>query len=226
MINILYNIINTALNKNQMGKISPSEYNAALYQSLMKIYLELFGDFRKLNYRKMRFQDSSGYGNEAFNLKQVLEHFVTDADILSIANKFMLSEDVYFIESVFDNDVEYEKTDSKIFKILTRSKNMAPTICSPIYTLNSKELKPSPFKSTLNITYFRKLKQPKWTYEIANGVEMFNPDASDFQDIDMHPMMLSRIFVEVLGICGLNLQMDQVENYVNAMKQESMVNKQ
>lgn len=209
-----------------MGKISPSEYNASLYSSLMKIYLELFSDFRKLNYRKMRFQDSSGYGNEAFNIKQILEYFVHEKDITTSGREFLLDDDIYFVASIFDDDVEYEKSDLSIFKALSRSKKMAPTECSPIYTVNDRILKSQPFKSTLNITYFRKLKQPKWTYVIANGVEMFNPDASDFQDIDMHPMMLSRIFVEVLGICGLNLQIDQVEQYVNAMKQESMVNKQ
>jgi hypothetical protein len=226
MINILYNIINTALNKNQMGKISPSEYNSALYEALMKIYAELFADFRKLNYRKMRFQDSAGYGNEAFNLKQVLEYFVRERNIVTSGREFTLAEDVMFLSSVFDEDVEYEKTDLKVFNSLTRSSKMAPTICSPIYTLNENIVKTQPFKTPITITYFRKLKQPKWTYLVVNGVEMFNQDATDFQDIDMHPIMLSRIFVEVLGICGLNLQMDQVENYVNAMKQENIVNKQ
>lgn len=226
MINILYNIINTALNKNQMGKISPSEYNSALYEALMKIYAELFADFRKLNYRKMRFQDSAGYGNEAFNLKQVLEYFVRERNIVTSGREFTMAEDVMFLSSVFDEDVEYEKTDLKVFNSLTRSSRMAPTICSPIYTLNENIVKTQPFKTPITITYFRKLKQPKWTYLVVNGVEMFNQDATDFQDIDMHPIMLSRIFVEVLGICGLNLQMDQVENYVNAMKQENIVNKQ
>jgi hypothetical protein len=226
MINILYNIINTALNKNQMGKISPSEYNSALYEALMKIYAELFADFRKLNYRKMRFQDSAGYGNEAFNLKQVIEYFVRERNIVTSGREFTLAEDVMFLSSVFDEDVEYEKTDLKVFNSLTRSSKMAPTICSPIYTLNENIVKTQPFKTPITITYFRKLKQPKWTYLVVNGVEMFNQDATDFQDIDMHPIMLSRIFVEVLGICGLNLQMDQVENYVNAMKQENIVNKQ
>ena len=55
---------------------------------------------------------------------------------------------------------------------------------------------------------------------------MFNPDASDFQDIDMHQLMLSRIFTDVLAICGLNLQNDQVTQYVNMMKQEEVFNKQ
>lgn len=209
-----------------MGKISPSEYNSALYKSLMKIYSELFADFRKLNYRKMRFQDSAGYGNEAFNLKQILEYYITSKPVTYINGSVVMPTDLFLLDSIFDDDVQYEKTDLKVFNILKRSNKNAPTECSPIFSYNDSVLKLFPQKDTVEITYFRQLKQPKWTYEIANGVEMFNPDATDFQDIDMHPMMLSRIFTDVLAICGLNLHDDQVQNYVNMLKQESMVNKQ
>lgn len=226
MINILYNIINTALNKNQMGKISPSEYNSALYQAMMKIYSELFADFRKLNYRKMRFQDSAGYGNEAFNLKQILEYYITEKELVPHGRDYLLPENMMLVSSVFDEDIEYEKTDLKIFNTLTRSKKFEPTECSPIYTLNENTLKVSPFKGAIYITYFRKLKQPKWTYLIVNGTEMFNPDASDFQDVDMPELMISRIFTDVLAICGLNLHDDQVAQYVSMLKQENMVSKQ
>lgn len=226
MINILYNIINTALNKNQMGKISPSEYNSALYEAMTKNYSEMFGNFRKLNYRKMRFQDSSGYGNEAFNLKQVLEYYIKESELDFIDGITIIPEDLNLIDSIFDEDVQYEKVDLKQFNLLKRSAKFAPTICSPIYTYNDSSLKLLPVKNKVDITYFRKLKQPKWTYVIANGVEMFNPDATDFQDIDMHYLMLPNLFVDVLAICGLNLQMDQIQNYVNMLKQEAMVNKQ
>lgn len=226
MINILYNIINTALNKNQMGKISPSEYNSALFQAMSKNYAEIYGNFRKLSYRKMRFQDSAGYGDEVFNLKQVLEYYVTEKEFNLIDGITTIPEEVNLIHSVFDDDVEFEKTDLNIFNILKRSNKFEPTACSPIYTLNDSKFKLLPAKNKVDITYFRKLKQPKWTYIIANGVEMFNPDASDFQDIDMHYLMLPNLFIDVLAICGLNLQMDQVQNYVNMLKQEAMVNKQ
>lgn len=226
MINILYNIINTALNKNQMGKISPSEYNSALYQALTKNYSEMFSDFRKLNYRKMRFQDSSGYGNEVFNLKQVLEYYISESDVNFVNNKAIMPDNFNLIDSIFDDDEQYEKVDLKVFNLLKRSNKFKPTECSPIYTYNDSNLQVFPLKGKVEVTYYRKIKQPKWTYTIVRGVEMFNPDASDFQDIDMHPTMLPDIFIDVLAICGLNLQMDQVDQYVNMIKQENMVNKQ
>ena len=209
-----------------MGKISPSEFNTFLSQVLNKIYSELYSDYRKLAYRKIRFQDSSGYGNETFNLKQAIEYYLSSKEIESVSGEYMLPDDVMLISSMFDDDVQYEKTDKSTFETLKRSKKMKPTSCSPIYTLNDGSLKVFPPKDKIEVNYFRKIKEPKWTYIVANGIEMYNPDAQDFQDIDMHPMMLSRIFNDVLSLCGLNLQAQQVQEYVNLMKQESMINKQ
>lgn len=174
----------------------------------------------------MRFQDTSGYGNEVFNLKQVLEYYIEESTVEFINGSVVMPTDLNLIGSIFNDDVEYDKVDKKIFNTLKRSSKFAPTDCSPIYTFNNLELKLLPVKDKVDITYFRKLKQPKWTYKIMNGVEMFNPDAADFQDIDMHDLMLPNLFMDVLAICGLNLQMDQVQNYVNMLKQEAMVNKQ
>ena len=209
-----------------MGKISPSEFNTFLSEVLNKIYAELFSDYRKLAYRKMRFQDSSGYGNETFNLKQCIEYYISSKEIESVLGGFKLPDNIMIMSSIFDDDVLYEKTDISTFEILKRSKKMKPTSCSPIYSLNDGSLRIFPEKNKIEIHYFRKIKNPKWTYIVANGTEMYNPDAADFQDIDMHPLMLSRIFNDVLSLCGLNLQAQQVQEYVNMMKQEGMINKQ
>ena len=66
MLNTFKNFIELALNKNQMGKPSPSEFNHAVAESLLKNYSALFSDFRKLNYKKSRFQDTANYGNESY----------------------------------------------------------------------------------------------------------------------------------------------------------------
>lgn len=227
MINLVFKTVLAALNKNQMGKISPSEFNTFLSEVLNKIYSELFADYRKLAFRKMKFQDSAGYGNETFNLKQAIEFYISSKEIVAdTSGNYTLPENIMLMSSIFDENILYEKTDKSTFEVLKRSKKMKPTSCSPIYTLNDGSIKVFPPKDKIEVNYFRKIKEPKWTYIVANGIEMYNPDAQDFQDIDMHPMMLSRIFNDVLSLCGLNLQAQQVQEYVNLMKQESMINKQ
>ena len=67
MINQFYISVQDVLNKNQMGKISPSEFNSFVNDRINKIQRNLFADFRKLSYRNSKFQATSNYGNESFD---------------------------------------------------------------------------------------------------------------------------------------------------------------
>ena len=226
MINEFYSTVLTVLNHKQMGKITPSDFNSMLSQVLMKNYSELFADFRKSTFKKSRMQDSTNYANENFNLKQVIEYYVVEKTIQKDSNKFIMPDDTYLLSSIFDEKSQYEKQDMKVFNMLTRLQKYAPTDCSPIYTFNDNKLKVYPDKDELDLTYFRKIKLPKWTYVINGNQEIFNPDAPDFQDIDMHDMMIGKLFSDVMFMCGVNLQMNEVQQYAMQLKQEEEINKQ
>lgn len=229
MINQFYHTLLTVLNKYQRGKISPSEFNSMLYEGCKTIYVELFADFRKLDYKKARLQTTPNYGSESINLKQCLEFWVEENDFEVGENgKFNLPSKMAILNGVFGGNVQYYKKDLKAFNILSRSSRLQPSSCMPIFTLfnNTMKVFPIPEDKSVTIDYFRYVKEPKWTFNIVNGVEVFNPDAQDFQDIDIHPLLLHRLFVEVLGLCGLNLGQNEVQNYVTQMKQEDFANLQ
>jgi hypothetical protein len=226
MINVFYSTALSVLNHKQMGKITPSELNSMLAQVLKKNYSELFSDFRKSTWQKLRSRDSSNYANENFNLKQVIEFYIKEETIELIGGKLIVPEDTYLLQSIFDEKSQYEKVDMKVFNMLTRLEKYNPTLCSPIYTFNDNKLKVYPAKEEVDITYFRKIKPPKWTYEIVGSTEVFNADAPDFQDIDMHEMMIGKIFSDFMFMCGVNLQMQEVQQYAMQLKQEEEINKQ
>lgn len=209
-----------------MGKINPTEYNSMLTQVLQKNYTELFADFRKSSLKKARFQETTNYGSEVFHSKQAMEYYIVENELELVDGKGFMPEDLFLINSVFDEKSQYEKTDMKVFNMLTRLESYTPTTCSPIYTLNSNKIKAYPAKDKIDITYFRRLKLPKWTFTIVGSEELFNPDAPDFQDIDAHEMMIGKIFADILFMCGVNLQMQEVQQYAMQMKQEEMVNQQ
>lgn len=229
MIDTLYKTVLTILNKNQRGKISPSEFNNIAYEATKAVYVELFADFRKSNFKKSRLNETSNYGSESFNLKQALEHWVEEKEFyVESDGKIVLDKSVFSINSIFDADNEYYKTELLQFNRLNRSGRMRPTKCSPIYTLFDSKMKlsPLPESQSVDITYFRNVKQPKWTYKIVNGVELFNPSASDYQDLDIHPMLLHRLFVEILSYAGLNLREQEIAQAVSQMKQIEAMNEQ
>lgn len=227
MINSFKNFIELALNKNQMGKPSPSEFNNALAEAELKNYTELFSDFRKLTYKKGRFGDTAHYGSEAEYLKQALEYYITTANITTNdAGVMKMPEDLHLIDTLFSDITEVEKVDLQIFNRLKRQQKNTPTACSPIYTYNDGVLMVFPAHSQLEVSYFRKLRLPKWTYRIVGGVEVFDKSQSDFQDIDMHPLLYHKLFVDTLGLLGLNIKEEYAMQYVAQMKQEEQIAQQ
>lgn len=47
---------------------------------------------------------------------------------------------------------------------------------------------------------------PNWTYNIVDDAELFNPSASDFQDIDLHISEENNVLVRTLKRFGINLK--------------------
>ena len=223
MINSFKQFIELALNKNQMGKPSPSEFNHAVAQSIQKNYSNMFADLRKLNYRKSRFQDTPNYGNEAEYIKQAQEYYIKEETLPLTDGKAQMPEDFYLFNTVYSDKAEVEKNDLRIFNTLKRNPKLQPTTCSPICTYNDGELKVFPLLTTVDVTYFREPKMPKWTYRIIGGKESFDQSQPDYQDLDIHPIMYDKLFVDTLGLLGLNIRDEFASQYVAQMKQEEMI---
>ncbi|MDR2207175.1 MAG: hypothetical protein LBE36_13585 [Flavobacteriaceae bacterium] len=229
-INILYESIQTVLNKNNMGKVDNARFNSVLQEAMFNIQENLFSDFRKLAYRKMKFQDTPNYGSEALYRKQAIEYYIAEKNVAVADGKVNLYEnidDIFLLNEVFSDKALIEKTDANIFNRLGKIKGFSPTNCSPVFTYNNGLLKISPKTiNEIDVVYFREIKPPKRTIKIIDETEVFNPDDEDFQDIDMHPIMLHAIFIEVLGYFGLNLKEEYAIQYANALKQEAQIDKQ
>ena len=229
MIIVLKDTLDSVLNHKQMGKVSTDEFNAILPQVIADVQSNLFSQFRKLNYKKMRFQETPNYGSEAQYVKQAIEYFIDEREVSLIDGKAYLSEsvdDFLLINSVFSEKAEVEKTDLLVFNKISKIEKMAPTNCMPIYTLNGTMLKTIPKTEKVDVVYFRKAKTPKLTSRIVGETEVYDDGSQDFQDIDMHPIMLQAIFIEMLAYFGINLQ-DQFAMQMSAqLKQEEYIEKQ
>ena len=186
----------------------------------------MFADLRKLNYRKSRFQDTPNYGNEAEYIKQAQEYYIKEEPVPLTAGKAQMPDDFYLLNTVYSDKAEVEKNDLRIFNTLKRNKHLQPTTCSPIFTYNDGELKVFPLLTTVDVTYFREPKMPKWTYRIIGGKESFDQSQPDYQDLDIHPIMYDKLFVDTLGLLGLNIRDEFASQYVAQMKQEEMIAQQ
>lgn len=222
-----------ALNKNQRGKISPLEFNMNLNQAIQKVYTDLFTEFKKLDFKKSRLQSTANYGDEAGYIKQAIEYYIFEkriklrpSDDAVGPNIIDYPKDYMLVNSIFSEDNEFSKTDLNQFNMLKRSSRMKPSKCSAIYAIKNGLIEVIPETESVDFVYLRKPKLAKWTFRIHNGVELYDPSLKDFQDIDIHPLMIDRLFISTLSICGLNLREREVHEYIQMMKQEEIQNSQ
>lgn len=97
---------------------------------------------------------------------------------------------------------------------------MRPNVCMPICTLMGNSLRVFPNQTTVEIQYLRKPLDPQWNYTMVGGKALFNADTST--DFDIHYSLISDLVIEIVGLCGLNLREQEVEQYIAQMKQEAM----
>lgn len=209
MINELYEQLKTACNNEERGKITSSEYNIALSLIVSMLYNDLFNNNRAVINKKNKYNLPAEDSDGKDVTRQVLDYYLVENTTLNIINrKAQLPSDLFFIYSLTnDKGVELDKLPLNKFNIYLSSKSK-PTSCYPSYTQygNTIEIYPA---CLVNISYYRKHKIPKRTFSIIGDKELFNPSASDFQDIDIHYSLKDKIFNELLFYFGINRK-DQI----------------
>lgn len=229
MIVAISNAIDAITNHKQMGKLTTDEKNSILAPVVSNVQMSLFSIFRKANRRKMQWMDSPNYGDEAAYLKQAIEYYIKEADVVLTDSKVTLSSaipDFLYINGIFTDQTHAEKTDLDVFNRLNRLPDLRPTTCLPIYTLNDDVLKLSPSLTKVSVVYYRKAKTPKLTTTMLFEKEVYDTDAPDYQDIDLHAGMMQAVLVEVMAYFGVNLNDQFALELATQLKQDEQIKQQ
>jgi hypothetical protein len=65
---------------------------------------------------------------------------------------------------------------------------------------------PETIEDGVKLIYFRKPKDPNWTYEMINGNAIFNPSKVGFQDLEIGYDDKFTLIVKILKYAGLNIR--------------------
>jgi len=221
MIDTIYKVLLTILNKENQGYVSPEEYNLIANNVQNEIFRYYFEEENLDKNKENRGLTNSGYSNLSFNQRQRITQFASNADITAVNGLLTLPTDIYLIE---DNGVS---TSSGILieevernSIITLNRTEAkPTMLYPVYENYGKTLKIYPNTITdVNIRYIRKPLEPKWTYSMVANKEMFNPSNTSFQDFELHPSEFSNIVLRMLVLFGINLREAEVTQIAEILK--------
>lgn len=221
MIDRVKNIVETILNKEKVGSITPEQFMDSADKAQKKIYSSYFGveTARGIN------RESRGLNNGFSNaLEQKLSKFLSTSSISLSGGTGSLPSDLYYImhRGVFYNDdIIVDVLNKHSFR---RDKADASTVF-PICSLSDDSIEVSPNSITsVEIDYYKTPPKPKWTYQNIGGVPYFNQSATDFQDFLLHEDEETKIIIEILTDFGLVKREAEMAQAINAIKQQDSGN--
>lgn len=216
MINNVRNIVLAVINKESRGYITPQEFNLFCRQAQLEIFEDYFYEYNRWLNKSNKRLSNSEYSDLPKNIREKIDRFATIQDMTyNITEKvFEPSDDLYRLESVNYNNVEVEEVLKKDINYLLQGDLNCPTLNYPIYVRLGENVRIYPEEIQDNITCYclRRPKNPKWTYLSVSGNPIYNPSASDFQDLEIHPSDETKMVLKVLSYVGISIrEMDVVQ---------------
>ena len=225
MINDVYITVQSLLNKDSNGYISPEEFNLFSQLAQQEIFNSYFTKENRDKVKKAAGMSNRGYGNLEYILREKINQFSAEENIAINTDKFDLPSDLYHIEdngiTTSDGKVVTE-AERHIFSYLNGS-SVPPSLIFPIYERYSNYIKISPDTiDEINVKYIRKPKAPKWTYTVISNQEFFNQANGSYQDFELHPSEFANLVVRILGYCGVSIREEAVVQYTEQLKDKSV----
>lgn len=229
MINEVYLVLQTILNKEQSGGyVSPSEFNNMAKQVQEEIFRSYFEDINRDQIKENKGLSNPGHGNLVDNQIQRLEPFMSNDTIAQAGGVYPLPVDLYLLEqgTVVDSisGRVVERVDKHKIAYLKRSL-AAPSAIYPVFYVEGTDItiEPSTFVSAVNINYIRKPNDPQWAYTATGAGDPLYSEVNS-TDFELHPSEFSNIVLKMLSYFGVTLREGEVIQVAQAMKGE-MLNK-
>lgn len=213
LIDRIYRKVKTFINTEVRGNVTPEEFDLLLHDAIQSRNEDYIYDINRAQNRENRGLGTHFLSNIPDRIQEKINHYIkTDAlSIDTVATRIFPEDHKYTdeIEVTGAESLEFCKN-KREFNIL----KPAATSQYPIYRTSGNLIWVYPDNSGLmQITYWRKVLFPKWTYQIVDGAEIFNPSANDFQDADIHASEENEMVLRVLMAFGMNLKENDIREF-------------
>lgn len=223
MIDDVRNIVQTIMNKESRGALSPVEFNGLVYTTTMQRFTAYLTEYKTAAYKDNRGFGSFGYANSPKLLRQYLDIFQTSKTIDTTSGSkgdtaVSIPADCAFIQTVAGDGKVAALTDKAVLPFLIGSSKIRPEKDYPQYYQEGNKITVLPEMSKVKVDYIRYPKRPKWTYMEVQGNPVFNPAAPDYQDIELHESELPNIVYDMCVLMGIHLKDGEATQYVEMLK--------
>lgn len=215
MIDRIFQTVKTLVNTDGNGNFKPKSFDLLLNNVVLEKFEELLFEVNRLVNRQNRGLVNGGLENVADKVRERIQHYLVEETTLVYENsKFTLPANLRYFDTVFYLNEAIELCNNNMeFKLISNLKNTAPEGDYPIGLKQGNTIKVAPSTIITNVTatYLRNPLQAKWTYQIIDGVEIFNPSANDYVDVDIHPGDEDDVILRVLKKFGINLKEKDIQ---------------
>jgi len=224
MIDRVRNVVLTLLNKENRGFVSPSEFDRLADLAQKSIFEENFYHYNRWVNMQNQMMSNEEYGDIPKNIREKIDVFASESKLVfDETTEFFQIEanDVYRVENLLYKNRIIEEAPKSIIQLLEQENYAPPSETYPMYTRFGDNFRvyPETIADKVECFYIRKPKKPKWTYIEVQGNPIFNPDAPDFQDIELHPSDETMLIIKLMSYFGVSVRDGDI---VQISKQDEM----
>ena len=210
MINVdrIYQRVLTLANKEQRGYITPQEFNIFANQAQMDIFEQYFYDLNQ-------FRRAPGNDTVHADMVDMLEEKISvfeQENTLTITNMvgaLAALGNFYRLSSIRNGNIFFESVTKKEARMFQLSPLTIPNGERPVYTLDQANHRVRLFGRTplsVNVDYIRTPNLVNWTYVVVGGKALYNANAVDAQDFELHPSEETELVLKILTLAGFTLK--------------------
>jgi hypothetical protein len=212
MLNRIKETVESYLNTDGRGNFNPQDFENITNHCIEEIYKELFFEVNRLVNRQNRGLINSGLENLPDLIREQIQHYlVSDQNLTYLNGEFLLPTDYRYSDYLEYNGIEVDMCKSRRdFKIL-KNAGVDETYPIGIKSGTTISILPDTITDTVSLSYLRNPKKAKWTFNVVDEVEIFNPSSNDFEDADIHPSLEGELTIAILKGFGINLKEKDIQ---------------
>ena len=209
-VDTVYQRIQSILNKENRGYLTPQEFNLFANQAQLEIFEQYFFDLNQ--YERLPKKDTE-YSNLVKTINERISNFKTSARLSFTLPYFSMPSDMHKLGTViYNSTTPVEEIDQKNLLEYTLSPLTAPSTTNPVYIQNIKTsdsvwsitVYPSTIQSLITATYIRKPVDVSWAYQTVVGNALY--DSTNSTNFELHNSEESVLVIKILLYAGLSMK--------------------
>tara|TARA_Y100000592_G_C5339682_1_gene253608 strand:+ start:55 stop:759 length:705 start_codon:yes stop_codon:yes gene_type:complete len=219
-IDTVYQRVQSILNKENRGYITPQEFNLFANQAQLEIFEQYFFDLNQ--YSRLPKNDTE-YSSLVKTINERISKFKKSATLTYTTSYFTLPTDLHKLGTViYNSTTPVEQIDQKNLLEYSLSPLTSPSTSNPVFIQNiqtsssvwSITVFPNSITSLITITYIRKPNEVSWTSQTVVGNALY--DASNSTTFELHDSEEPNLVIKILLYAGLSIKAADIAQVADA----------